>query len=30
VSQPDLRTLEYLAAIVMNDLEQRLQGRRSV
>ena len=29
LSQQDLRTLEDLAAIVMNDLEQRLQSRRS-
>ena len=30
LSHQDLRTLEDLAAIVMNDLEQRLQSRRSV
>ena len=29
LSHQDLRTLEDLAAIVMNDLEQRLQSRRS-
>jgi len=29
LSHEDLRTLEDLAAIVMNDPEQRLQSRRS-
>jgi len=28
LNNQDLRTLEDLAAIVMNDLEQRMQSRR--